>query len=176
MKKSDFKKLGYVLWIMLGLTILCHLVSCKSQQSQCYEKQVDTVFVNKIVSDSSLIVKWKDIFTSYYDRMFIARKDCLVITVDTTGNEKSRKEWHDTFTDRDRQTNEKTIDSVAILKAKVDSLIMVQSHYKESDNDTVQFVEKELNWWQITLLDIGAFTLIVIIFSLIVFLYCHFNK
>lgn len=175
MKESDLKKLGYVLWIMIGLTILCHLVSCKSQQSLCYEKQVDTVFINKVVSDSSFIVKWKDIFTSYYDKTFVARKDCLVIIVDTTGNEKSRKEWHDTFTDRDRQTNEKTIDSVAILKAKVDSLIMVQNHYKESENDEVQFVEKELNWWQITLLYIGAFSLIVIIISLIRYLKSHFN-
>ena len=174
--KNDFKKLGYVLLFFLALLLLCHLVSCKSIDTESSQRHSDTVVVDRLVSDSSLIVKWKDTFLSYYERMLVTRRDCLVIIVDSTGNEKARQEWHDTLKDRDRQTNENKVDSVAILKSKIDSLICIKSNKNIIHTTTTEYVEKELNWLQVTLITIGVIALLAMIFKLCNYVYVHFKK
>lgn len=174
--KNDFKKLGYVLWFFLALLLLCHLVSCKSIDTESSQRHSDTVVVDRLVSDSSLIVKWKDTFLSYYERMLVTRRDCLVIIVDSTGNEKARQEWHDTLKDRDRQTNENKVDSVAILKSKIDSLMCIKSKENIIHTTTTEYVEKELNWLQVTLITIGVIALLAMIFKLCNYVYVHFKK
>ena len=173
--KNDFKKLGYVLWFFLALLLLCHLVSCKSIDTESSQRHSDTVVVDRLVSDSSLIVKWKDTFLSYYERMLVTRRDCLVIIVDSTGNEKARQEWHDTLKDRDRQTNENKVDSVAILKSKIDSLMCIKSNENIIHTTTTEYVEKELNWLQVTLITIGVIALLAMIFKLCNYVYVHFK-
>lgn len=173
--KNDFKKLGYVLWFFLALLLLCHLVSCKSIDTESSQKHSDTVVVDRLVSDSSLIVKWKDTFLSYYERMLVTRRDCLVIIVDSTGNEKARQEWHDTLKDRDRQTNENKVDSVAILKSKIDSLMCIKSNENIIHTTTTEYVEKELNWLQVTLITIGVIALLAMISKLCNYFYVHFK-
>lgn len=174
--KNDFKKHGYVLWFFFALLLLCHLVSCKSVDTERSQRLTDTVVVDRLVSDSSLIVKLKDTFISYYDRMLVTRRDCLVITVDSTGNEKARQEWHDTLKDRDRQTNETKIDSIAILKSKIDSLLCIKSNENIIHTTTTEYVEKELNWLQVTLITIGVITLLAMIFKLCNYVYVHVKK
>ena len=174
--KNDFKKLGYVLWFFLALLLLCHLVSCKSIDTESSQKHSDTIVVDRLVSDSSLIVKWKDTFLSYYERMLVTRRDCLVIIVDSTGNEKARQEWHDTLKDRDRQTNENKVDSVAILKSKIDSLMCIKSNENIIHTTTTEYVEEELNWLQVTLITIGVIALLAMIFKLCNYVYVHFKK
>lgn len=174
--KNDFKKLGYVLWFFFALLLLCHLVSCKSIDTESSQRHSDTVVVDRLVSDSSLIVKWKDTFLSYYERMLVTRRDCLVIIVDSTGNEKARQEWHDTLKDRDRQTNENKVDSVAILKSKIDSLICIKSNENIIHTTTTEYVKKELNWLQVTLITIGVIALLAMIFKLCNYVYVHFKK
>ena len=174
--KNDFKKFGYVLWFFFALLLLCHLVSCKSIDTDSSQRHSDTVVVDRLVSDSSLIVKWKDTFLSYYERMLVTRRDCLVIIVDSTGNEKARQEWHDTLKDRDRQTNENKVDSVAILKSKIDSLMCIKSNKNIIHTTTTEYVEKELNWLQVTLITIGVIALLAMIFKLCNYVYVHFKK
>ena len=174
--KNDFKKLGYVLWFFFALLLLCHLVSCKSVDTESSQRHSDTVVVDRLISDSSLIVKWKDTFLSYYERMLVTRRDCLVIIVDSTGNEKARQEWHDTLKDRDRQTNENKVDSVAILKSKIDSLMCIKSNENIIHPTTTEYVEKELNWLQVTLITIGVIALLAMIFKLCNYVYVHSKK
>ena len=173
--KNDLKKLGYVLWFFFVLLMLCHLLGCKSIDTESSQKHSDTVVVDRLVSDSSLIVKWKDTFLSYYERMLVTRRDCLVIIVDSTGNEKARQEWHDTLRDRDRQTNENKVDSVAILKSKIDSLMCIKSNENIIHTTTTEYVEKELNWLQVALITIGVITLLAMIFKLCNYFYVHFK-
>ena len=108
--------------------------------------------------------------------MLVTRRDCLVIIVDSTGNEKARQEWHDTLKDRDRQTNENKVDSVAILKSKIDSLICIKSNENIIHTTTTKYVEKELNWLQVTLITIGVIALLAMIFKLCNYVYVHFKK
>ena len=173
--KNDFKKFGYVLWFFFALLLLCHLVSCKSVDTESSQRHSDTVVVDRLISDSSLIVKWKDTFLSYYERMLVTRRDCLVIIVDSTGNEKARQEWHDTLRDRDRQTKENKVDSVAILKSKIDSLMCIKSNENIIHTTTTEYVEKELNWLQVTLITIGVIALLAMIFKLCNYVYVHFK-
>ena len=173
--KNDFKKFGYVLWFFFALLLLCHLVSCKSVDTESSQRHSDTVVVDRLISDSSLIVKWKDTFLSYYERMLVTRRDCLVIIVDSTGNEKARQEWHDTLKDRDRQTTENKVDSVAILKSKIDSLMCIKSNENIIHTTTTEYVEKELNWLQVTLITIGVIALLAMIFKLCSYFYVHFK-
>ena len=174
--KNDFKNLGHVLWFFFALLLLCHLASCKSIDTDSSQRHSDTVVVDRLVSDSSLIVKWKDTFLSYYERMLVTRRDCLVIIVDSTGNEKARQEWHDTLKDRDRQTNENKVDSVAILKSKIDSLMCIKSNENIIHTTTTEYVEEELNWLQVTLITIGVIALLAMIFKLCNYVYVHFKK
>ena len=131
--------------------VLVSLCGCRTtKQITAISDVRDSVRYIDHIRDSVNMVNIRNVIDS------VRYRDSIVITLDSSGNEKHRAEYHY------RDTYKEIRDSVDKYKAKADSLESAKQTVK-TDIKTV-IVEKKLSWWQRMKLDyLGwAFLLFII--------------
>lgn len=154
------------LWQLFKIALLSAIVlllaSCKTTEYVPIET-THTEYIEKVVFDTAEVSRLRLLVDSISHSVVIVQKDCTVMTVDTTGNVKSKERYKDTTKDRLIEHKTREVDSTAYYRSMIDSL----RHIK---NDTIQKpypVEKQLTKWQQFKVDYGGYMLTIILATII---------
>lgn len=165
---------GVVSMVMCFITllVLLALTSCGTPKTSNTET-IKTERSNDMTSlfDSIVSVRLQESLLRTSLEQLLAKKDCLVITIDTAGNEKKREEYHSTDKARNKETTSLRFDSTSILKAQIDSLRQLNVRDFASNEIEIQYVKKELSCFQKTLIGLGLLMIVFIILKIVLFIY-----
>lgn len=155
------------------LLVLLALTSCGTPKNASNTETINTERSNDMTSlfDSIVSVRLQESLLRTSLEQLLAKKDCLVITIDTAGNEKKREEYHSTDKARNKETTSLRFDSTSILKAQIDSLRQLNVRDFASNETEIQYVKKELSCFQKTLIGLGLLMIVFIILKIVLFIY-----
>lgn len=170
-------KLWYVLFAVILIYFLSVFISCGTPKT-C---KSETVTIEKNIDASSLFdsiveSRLRESFLKICYEKMQSKKDCLVITVDSAGNEKKREEYHSSDVTKNKEKTSVKFDSTAILKAQIDSLKELQVHDFESQESEIQYVEKKLSGWQWFFIVFGVLMMMFVVGKFMLYLYKTLKK
>lgn len=150
------------------LLILLALTSCGTPKTSNIETIKTELSNNDMTSlfDSIVSVRLQESLLRTSLEQLLTKKDCLVITIDTAGNEKKREEFHTTDNTRNKETTSLRFDSVSILKAQIDSLKHLT--VTASSKTGIKYIEKKLPPWQQFKIRFGGYAIVLVAVSIII--------